>query len=460
MKRLPDNPVPIEYFPLPWSEALPGLVGNYLFQVAGPMRKPIPHEWLGLVSSHNTKHGYANHDWQESLKSALQLAQRQGWGILCTSDAPYSEIIVHACKRFDVPFRKISCFEPANTKLRSKDQEYEQEHSCDLGVLWLDPVSGHCGRSGGETPVHDSALIFLANHLFVIDVREKGKVAALLTSRLSCPDIPIGSTYLSLPNGYALKAHSQKFTDWLALGAIGWLNTTTNSSIRSGHATPKIAKPNSIQWIDTDKSTVQPVFPMRLLGTTKRKYLIHCTRSRRGPWPDQSVSQFHDELLQNPWSQPPSVLATLQRILQQQRLIATNNFRRGNTPTVCFSGNEIHELLSMRRFQSHIARWDWEPYGIMIDWDWLLQNGARQVSYIDPVVAKKTSMDELPYCQVVASSQGATNWRQEQEWRVAGDIRLSKVPFSKAIVFVPNRHDASVLRTLSRWPIAIVNADT
>ena len=441
MRRLPDNPVPIEHFPISWSESLPGLLGNLSFQLAQPMRNHVPQEWLGIVSSHNTKHGYANHDWQESLKSALQLAQRQGWGILCTSDAPYSEIIVHACKRYRVPFRKIGGFEQA-----------DGEHSCDLGVLWLDPVSG-------QQPIQDSALVFLANHLFVIEVREKGKVAALLTRRLSCPDIPIGSTYLSLPNGYALKAQSPKFTDWLALGAIGWLNTVTRSSIGSDHSPQEIANPNSIKWAGINELTVQPVFPLRMLGATKGRYLIHCTRSRRGPWPDQSVSQFHDDLLHFPWLQAPSAFATLKRILQQQRLIATNNFRRGNTPTVCFSDHEIHDLLSMRRFQSHLARWDWEPYGIMIEWDWLHEHGARQVSYIDPNVAKQTCDSELPFCQVVTSVHGASDWRQEQEWRVAGDIRLSKVPFSKAIVFVPNRHDAREVRSMSRWPIAIVNED-
>ncbi len=452
MRRLPDNPVPIEHFPIPWSESLPGLLGNLSFQLAQPIRKQVPQEWLGIVSSHNTKHGYANHDWQASLKSALQLAQRQGWGILCTSKAPYSEIMVHACKRYHVPFRKIGAFDQADGEFLSGNLEYERGHSCDLGILWLGTVLG-------ELPVQDSALVFLANHLFVIEVREKGKVAALLTRRLSCPDIPIGSTYLSLPNGYALKAQSPKFTDWLALGAIGWLNTGTSSSIGSEHLPAEFTNPNSIKWTGINGLTVQPVLPMRLLGGTKGTYLVHCTRSRRGPWPDQSISQFHDELLHLPWLQHPSTLATLQRILQQQRLIATNNFRRGSTPTVCFSSHEIHDLLSMRRFQSHLARWDWEPYGIMIEWDWLQQNGARQVSYIDPIAAKNTSDSELPFCQVVTCIDGATNWRQEQEWRVAGDIRLSKVPFSKAIVFVPNRNDARELQSLSRWPIAIVNED-
>ena len=443
MKRLQENSIPIEQLPLPWASALPGILGSLQFQLDGILHKSVPHEWLGLVSSHTTKHSYANHDWQEALQSALQLAQRQGWGVLCTQDAPYSEIITHACKRFFVPFRKIILSEPTNAKHGPQVSGFEPRHSCDFGNLWLYPSQGK-----GEMPTHDSALVFIANHLFVLKLREGGKVAALLSQRLRCPDIPLGSTYLSLPTAYTAKARPPKATNWLTLGAIGWLKTKFDSF------SPSLDTPDAMSV-----TTTQPVFPLRLLELTKRKYLIHCTRSRRGPWPDQSISQFHDELLQSPWLQQPSVLGTLKRILQQQRLIATNNFRRGNMPTVCFSANEIHQLLSMRRFQSHLSRWDWEPYGIMIDQDWLLQNGAKPVSYVDSAHAKKLTPDELPYCQVVNSIDGATNWRQEREWRVAGDIRLAKVPFSKAIVFVPSLAEARILQSISRWQIAFVNSE-
>ena len=459
MTRLPDKLVPIELFPLPWSESLPGMVGSFSFQLDGPIRKSMPQEWLGLISSHNTKHGYANQDWQESLQSALLLAQRQGWGILCAKDTPYSEIIVHACKRFHIPFRTIRVNGPATANDPTENREYEQANSCNFGILWIDHASGNTASNATrEIQTHDVALVFLANHVFVIELREGGKVATLLTLRLRCPDIPPGSTYLSLPTTHKSKTPSPQCRDWLARGAIGWLNGGASTSSPSEHPATQQTNPAS-DLASHEGITIQPVLPMRLLGATKRKYLVHCTRPRRGPWPDQSIPQFHDELLQYPWLKQPSVLETLHRILQQKRFIATNNFRRGKTPTVCFSGNEIHELLTMRRFQSHLARWDWEPYGIMIDADWLQQIGAKPVSYIDSGVAKKMSEHELPFCQVVTNVDGPTNWRQEKEWRVAGDIRLCKVPFSKAIVFVASRADARVLQSISRWPIAVVDPE-
>ena len=454
MKRLPENPSPIERFPIPWCDALPALLGSLSFRFDLPSRDPVPQEWLGIVSSHNSKHGYASHDWQESLMSALHLAQRQGWGVLSAHDAPYSEVVIHACKRFHVPFRVIRVAHWSKPLPHSEPHSISDGHSCDCGILWL-----ACSEKNANDKIliHDVASVFLANRLFVVEMREGGKIAQLLERRLSCQNIPPGTTYLSLPTTYGSKSCHSTRTDWLDRGAIGWLNTrntdlsdprlvSVSSSIECGTLSRK-----------PYDGTHQPIFPIRLLGALASKYLVHCTRSRRGPWPDQSISQFHDDLMVNPWNAQPAVLETLQRILKQQRLIATNNFRRGNTDTICFSSNGIKELLSMRKFQSHLARWDWEPYGIMIDRDWLERNGARQVSYIDSITARQTSDDALAYCQVLSNESNSADWRKEQEWRIAGDVRLGQVPFSKAIVFVPTLADAKKIQPLSRWPIVVTS---
>ena len=455
MKRLPENPVSIERFPIAWSDALPALLGSLSFRLDFQGRNPVPREWLGIVSSHSSKHGYASQDWQESLMSALRLAHTQGWGVLCAHKAPYSEVVIHTCKRFCVPFRVIRVANSSEPNQHSEQYSSSEDHPSDCGILWI-ACAGE--NANDKKLIHDTASVFLANQLFVIELREGGKIAQLLDKRLSCQDIPPGSTYLSLATTHAPKSRQSEPKDWLDRGAIGWLNTR-NSDLRDQRFvsdSPGFEPRTSVQSPYYD-GTHQPIFPIRLLGAPASKYLVHCTRSRRGPWPDQSISQFHDDLMHNPWNAQPTVLETLQRILKQQRLIATNNFRRGSTVTLCFSSNEITELLSMRRFQSHLARWDWEPYGIMIDRDWLERNGARQVSYIDPETAKQSSDDELAFCQVLSAESNSTDWRKEQEWRIAGDIRLNQVPFSKAIVFVPTIAEAKTIQPLSRWPIVVTS---
>ena len=458
MRILHETHIPIERFPIPWSDSLPALFGTSTFQIEAASRNPVPLEWLGIVSSHNSRHGYASQDWQESLQSALHLAQRQGWGVLCANATPYSDIVIHACKRFQIPFRVIQVRDGSERDHQTDRKSDGLAHACDCGILWLAIAENN---TTGDAPAHDLASVLLADHLFVLELREGGKIASLLERRLGCLDIPIGSTYLSLPTNHASssrrKSSGPKRMDWLARGAIGWLNTRAPARFdrpldEVSNTFESRTSPQSDQ-----RQTHQPILPIRLLRNTEPQFLVHCTRSRRGPWPDQSVAQFHDELLQSPWKEQPSVLGTLQRILEQQRLIATNNFRRGKTETVCFSSNEITELLSMRRFQSHIARWDWEPYGIMIDREWLVSYGARQVTYMDRTTAKQASCEALDFCQVVSNEPGSQDWRDEQEWRIVGDIRLSQVPFAKAIVFVPTLADARAIQSLSRWPIAIVN---
>ena len=459
MRTLHETRIPIERFPIPWSDALPAHLGSLTFEIEIPSRNPVPFEWLGIVSSHNGRHGYASQDWQESLQSALHLAHRQGWGVLCADATPYSDIIIHACTRFQIPFRVIQiCHES------DRDQQIERKsrsvaHTCDCGILWLATAETN---TTGDAPAHDLASVFLSDHLFVLELREGGKIAKVLERRLGRLYIPIGSTYLSLPTNYASssrgKSSGSKRMDWLARGAIGWLNTRTPALFDRPAVANSTSREDRTPQQSSQRETHQPIFPLRLLRNTTPQFLVHCTRSRRGPWPDQSVSQFHDELLQSPWKEQPSVLGTLQRILEQQRLIATNNFRRGKTETVCFSSKDLTELLSMRRFQSHLARWDWEPYGIMIDRDWLAINGARQVTYMDTTTAKKASGEAVEFCQVISNESGSQDWRDEQEWRIVGDIRLNQVPFSKGIVFVPTMADARAIQSLSRWPIAIATA--
>lgn len=455
MKRFLGTPISIDQFPVPWASILRSTLGDGTFVVSQTTSNIAPTEWLGIVSSHESKHGFAHQDWQDSLHSALQLSQKQGWGIIVASESPYAEVVVHMCKRLHCPYRTLrlsNTQEKARSHAKSQSDAASLVDACDCGVIEL-----AVQRSPGDTriPIHDSATVFLSNRLFVVALRPGGKIAQLMESRLNHEAIPVGTTYLSLSTSPKSSGAISQAIHWLDRGAIGWLNAKRNPQC-SSQEVPSISRFRCMTSEPYSEYLVhQPIFPLQLLKSTASKYLVHCTRARRGPWPDQSLTQFHDELLQNPWDEQPTTLMTLERILKRQRLLATNNFRRGNMDTVCFSSKELSELLAMRRFQSHLARWDWEPYGIMIDREWLQCQGAKQVCYIDRQTAKQTCIDELSFCQVVSREEGALDWRQEQEWRIAGDVRLNQVPFSKAVVFVPTLAEAIAIQSISRWPIAV-----
>jgi len=436
---------PIEAFPVPWADGLTDKLGAIAFAIESPHRTPAPSQWLGIVASHKSKLGFASQGWQDSLQSALQLANRQKWGILCAQDAPYFHIIHHACSRYSIPIRIIQIDRQADFN-NSTQLENTKTVGNEAITIRLFLAGDRSQEAKATIPLHDRATVFLADHLFVLELKKGGKIAQLLEHRLKCDEIPTGSTYLSLTTSSSQKEHGSTAMDWLGRGAVGWLNTRTNAAPNQCNTTTPA---------DQGVATYQPLMSLDLLTSSASKYLVHCTRSRRGPWPDQSIAQFHDELLYSPWRSQPTALDTLTRILHQRRLIATHLCRRGSIPTVCFSENSIQDLLAMHRFQSHLARWDWEPYGIMIDREWLIQRGAKKVTYVDPSVAKTMSADGMAFCQTVSSHSGSTDWREENEWRVPTDLRLNTIPFSKAVVFVSALSEAKELQRLSRWPIAI-----
>ncbi len=459
---------PIESFPIAWAQSLPDILGSIAFEIEHSASGPFPRMWMGVVSSHSSRHGYAIQEWQDSLQSALQLAMRQHWGILCARNAPYADIIVHACNRYAIPCRVLQIDSDETPPVPAIDHAMDQAmHQAMRVRLFCKNAENSVGRT--DIPIHDRAVVFLGDKLFVLSLNDGGKIARLLEQRLALDSIPAGTTYLAIPNRRTERSRSSVRMDWLERGVVGWLNPPSAPDPDEGFTT---IVPNTQSQPETQpethsdthsdtysspvQATYQPILPIHLLASSCSQYLIHCTRSRLGPWPDQSLSQFHDELLHRPWKTQPTVLQSLTRILQLRRLIATHAYRRSDIATVCFSGNSISDLMAMRCFRSHLARWDWEPYGIMIERGWLVEQGAKKVTYIDRVAAKSKTSEELAFSQIVSKEPTSTDWSEEQEWRFAGDLRLNAIPFSKAIVFVPTLSDAMAVQPISPWPIAIV----
>jgi hypothetical protein len=209
------------------------------------------------------------------------------------------------------------------------------------------------------------------------------------------------------------------------------------------------------------KQAFSPVFSNRLVTGSSPKvdtqwaYLTHCTRSPSGPWPDQSLAGYYDEMLtESSHSQP---LDTLLRILQQQKLIATSYLKRTNVATVSFSEVPLQELLARRTFQRHLHRWDWEPYGICIQKRWLEKQGCRIVTYGTKSGFQNLPRDDQPFFQVIPD--GST-WEHEREWRIADDLRLAEIPATEAFVFVPTVADGHRVSSVSRFPVMIVESCT
>jgi hypothetical protein len=188
--------------------------------------------------------------------------------------------------------------------------------------------------------------------------------------------------------------------------------------------------------------------------------LTHCTREQTDGWPDQCQTDYVDELLLHREASDHSAFAALRRIIDMQRLVATSRMIRGDTDVVCFTAVPLGDLPQLRSFRSHLARWDFEPYGICIRQEWLARRQCSPVRYGDDPLWESLAADDRPLFQVRTSRSrrnGRTvDWSIEREWRHIGDVDLAELPSEAGLIFVPTREEAEQLAAISRWPVAVL----
>jgi len=296
-------------------------------------------------------------------------------------------------------------------------------------------------------PARDQAAVALSDRLVALDVRPKGNLDDLLRARLNDSAFPPTSVHLALGPGLIRKELADQLMD---LGAVGWF--VFNAPGHSDDAQPS-------PWPQPDAAHHDRAPMMSLDELHDWPYLTHCTRRRRGPWPDEDENDFLDHLILDCAGADHSALAALWRIVRSRRLIATSDMVRGDTAVVSFTAVPLSEIHRLRTFRSHLSRWDFEPYGICINRDWLRQRGARPVVYDDECGWEGLAAEDRPFFQKTESKSASghvMDWTAEREWRHVGDISLDEIPEDAALLFVPSETEARQLAGISRWPVAVV----
>jgi hypothetical protein len=210
---------------------------------------------------------------------------------------------------------------------------------------------------------------------------------------------------------------------------------------------------------NSDGKDASPDLEPRVLTLSefqRDEFLLHWTRRCVGPWPDQSENQFLDDLIFGYQRKNHHEVATLFRILATQRLLSSNRLTRDERKVVCFSHLDLERLPERRVFRSHLSRWDFEPYGIAIEKNWLAEQGARKVIYGDDQVWNELDDHDRPYFQLSSQKSQSIDWTAENEWRMTGDLDLRRVPMNAAVAFVPDRESADLIAPVCRWPIVVL----
>ncbi|MFM7738741.1 MAG: hypothetical protein ACKO9H_05005, partial [Planctomycetota bacterium] len=109
----------------------------------------------------------------------------------------------------------------------------------------------------------------------------------------------------------------------------------------------------------------------------------------------------------------------------------------------------------LHSFRAHLGRWDFEPCGLGLSRELILQLGGRPVVYGDELAYSELDLGEQTYFQLNCSRgpNRLIDWTIEREWRVPDDIDLRLFGVKDAFVFVPTRNAAEAAAKLSRWPV-------
>lgn len=343
--------------------------------------------------------------------------------------------------------------------------------------------SGEEARSASG-PLRDRLVFAAAARIQVLKLRERGRLAQLVYRRLEDSAWPSHTTQIAL----APELSSPSVVEaCLSRGAVGWLVLPKSSACLAartvervepgatcvssrfelarkvdsglGVPAPMISQP---RWKSVSSSAREPpnqVGEPSTIPTLCRDhaYLTHWTRAAPGPWPDQTWQQYYDQLLLDDPAAIRSAFVTLNRIVQQQKLVASDQAIRGGYAVVAFTAVPLAELRTRRQFRAHRGRWDFEPYGLCIERSWLEERGVQAVRYGDPSDWLRLKPNEKPFFQRRHSRSNTAarpiDWSSECEWRHLGDLSLARLDENAAVVFVPTAEEASQLQPLSRWPV-------
>ncbi len=457
-------------WPTAWSAEVGSAFGNHWYWLTGPTSSPST--WCSLLSCLPSRQERWEVGWQQRLWAALRRLSRSHMTCFTSEASPAQLPILAATQRLGVPTVQLHGPE--------SDRQAWAEWLFERFLELVSSEAGEVGEPGGNrrcarlhyfpaershrdqkaeaacgekiealagVPPVDRGLALLPGQALVVAAKSGGRTYRSVMHRLTCDRYPAGSTHvLKVPDASpsslssSERAWQRGAVQLCGSGAVVWL--TPIDRWRGVQA--RIDR----QLLCADRRTCQPLL---LHPPQGGDFLIHCTRSATGRWPDQSPLSFDDQLLLSESGAGRSPLESLMRIAIQQRLLASQQLRRGPLATVCLSAVPLPELLCRRKFQSHLGRWDWEPYGIAIRREWVSRVGGRPVDYRHESEVDRLSPQELAFYQ-----PNKPHWIAEREWRLIGDMRLEQLPSAMAFLFVPTLAEARQLQPISHWPVCIV----
>jgi len=432
-------------------------LGNHSVQI----RMPNVHskKLVSIVSSRIGKNTDRKSNWFDAVRTLAVQQRNQNLYVLTAPDTTTFPYLCRLSELFGLTLILLTQSTNHSQLNHSQLKHSRSKRGCPL-LNFPDARVLHAfydWQPKGKVPANcnpnvDQLMINIAEECFVISVRQNGTVHEALKTRLQ--QVNSKRTRLLINRQLTPQKVSGELTN---LGAIPWclyyqrqLKRPPQPSRRTYRSSPK-HKPASLSKFATPKTRVGPLREVR-------PFLIHWTRQSTGPWPDQPYREYLDDLLFQSPTRGEGGLSTLKRILAQQKIRGSHKLTKGKEKVTCLTSVPLSQYANRRIFRSHLARWDFEHYGIAIDCDFLKKLGARQVNYGTKSDWNRLCNLDRPFFQLQTTTSIAIDWRAEREWRIRGDLDLKSIPKQMAFVFVKTNSECAELQKQSRWPVVPVEA--
>lgn len=458
------------------AERLERLQANGLTLRLGWPRDWNTHSWIGqrlflaesrcfnsslryttIACSHLGRDHQQLREWPQLVEAALRKISVRNDALLVIPNTTLADAVVEYSQ--NRPLKTISIsYERRNhsiahwlTMCLTLDPQVMAAHPT---PIWMSTDVQHSHSSRQSRQIQDELAFGLADHVVVLLVRPQGRLERFVNRRLQQADFPSGSLYLYLAGrpprsndrraGHTTHRSQQRNLSWLDQGAVGWylpvrermpvpVRCQAHAEIR-GPATHQLCAPIAALKQDADQWT----------------WLTHCTRGTAGPAPAESDVAYRVRIRMTGQANEAHPLRTLHSICQEQRIRGSSKWTRGDQPAVSLSEVPLAELLGRRAFQAHLGRWDWEPYGLILDRRTLHSLGARRVVYGTEDDYCKLPAEDKPFFQPQGESQ---NWSREQEWRLLGHLNLDSLPQGAVSLFTRTSTEARQLARAYNWPV-------
>ncbi len=398
--------------------------------------------WLAVVSSRIGRQFAGKGSWVAALRTALFHAQQQGLGVVTGVGTTTQPFVQRLAGLLRIPLVHLDVMPEQNHGRDGLEAMFQRIEAASISqspefthrVAWCPlPPS-----RGGDVPQAgvDQAIISEADAVRALAIRPQGNIWRGLQLRLATEPAPDKVWVLCDPSltkpdvGKSLQES----------GAVSWL-------LRGDGEMPA----------DTEFAASHFRTVAELGGLTD--FLVHTTRAprlgRRNAVPLSEI----DELLFNSGGNDAGPLAGLIRILADGWIRGGRHLIPGSRPMVSWTEQPLSQLGELRTFRRHLGRWDFEPYGIAVRRERLIELGAKPVVYVEREVLRELSADDLSYAQVKSSRIGneIVDWTREREWRLADGLRLALLGPADAVIFVPDVSAARRIAPLSRWPVVLLD---